>query len=91
MSCGKPVISFDSGGAPEYLGETGIVVKTGDIALLAREIAGLVKDSGKRETLGKAARERAERIFGKESVARESVDLYMEGMELFRVRRGRAE
>jgi hypothetical protein len=84
MSCGKPVISFDSGGAPEYLGDTGIVVKTGDVAGLAKEIGKLVKDSGRREALGKAARARAEKIFGKESVARQSVDLYMEGIALFR-------
>jgi hypothetical protein len=83
MSCGKPVVAFDSGGAREYLAETGIVVEKGNIADLAEVIITLVRGHAKRVALGKAARKRAEQLFGKECVARQSVALYEEAIALW--------
>jgi glycosyltransferase involved in cell wall biosynthesis len=83
MSCAKPVVTFDSGGAREYLGVAGVTVKKGNIEELASVIITLVKDHAKRVALGKAARKRAEELFGKEAVARQSVALYEEAIALW--------
>jgi glycosyltransferase involved in cell wall biosynthesis len=83
MSCAKPVVAFDSGGAREYLGEAGVTVKKGNIEELASVIITLVRDHAKRVALGKAARKRAEYLFGKEAVARQSVALYEEAITLW--------
>lgn len=58
MSCGKPVITFSSGGTSKIVidGETGLLAKSGDIEDLANKLLILNKDSVLREKLGKNAR-----------------------------------
>lgn len=64
MSRGKPMIASRIGGIVDIVrdGIDGLLVPPGDVAALARAIADLLDDPGRREALGAAARERAERF-----------------------------
>jgi glycosyltransferase involved in cell wall biosynthesis len=58
MSCARPVIACNTGGAPEVVldGETGLLVPAGDAGALADAIARLAAESGLRGRLGAAGR-----------------------------------
>lgn len=60
QASGLPVLVSDWQGTPETVsdGETGIVVPVGNVEALARAIAELVDDPARRDTMGRAARER---------------------------------
>ena len=68
QACGLPVLTSDWQGVPETVanGETGVVVKTGDAALLAETIAELVDDPSRRQRMSIAARRRIEAAFTRE-------------------------
>lgn len=68
QACGLPVLVSDWQGVPETIadGETGVVVKTGDTALLAQAIAALVDDPSRRDRMALAARARIEAAFTRE-------------------------
>jgi GalNAc-alpha-(1->4)-GalNAc-alpha-(1->3)-diNAcBac-PP-undecaprenol alpha-1,4-N-acetyl-D-galactosaminyltransferase len=55
-----PVVSDNSGGALDYVtnGQNGLVVQTGNVRELSRALETLLKDSGLRQRIGAAARER---------------------------------
>jgi glycosyltransferase involved in cell wall biosynthesis len=59
---GKPVVATRVGGLPEVIedNENGRLVEPGDAAELARAIAGLLRDDGERERLGKAGQAKAQ-------------------------------
>jgi glycosyltransferase involved in cell wall biosynthesis len=60
MSRGKPVIGTRPGGHSDMLDETsGILVAQGDTAALAQSMEELIRDPGRREAYGHAARARA--------------------------------
>lgn len=65
MALSKPVIATNSGGNPEAVedGTTGILVPSGDSFCLAESILDLIKDETKRNRMGEAGRERAEKLF----------------------------
>ena len=65
MALGRPVIAPRLGGPREIVadGETGILVEPRDPAALGDAIARLVGDSGTRRAMGRAARERVDRVF----------------------------
>ena len=70
MMLGTPVICFaGSGGAPEEVGDTGVVVEEFSPALMARAIVDLAEAPGRRLALGQAARERVLRHFSAETRA----------------------
>ena len=75
---GLPVISTKVGGIPEVIadGITGILVPPDDPGALAAAITRLAKDTGYRAALGKAAKERVERMFGRQRMAAEFQDTY---------------
>ena len=79
MSCGKPVAASHIGGIPEVVGneETcGLLVPPGDVAALAKAMAILATNPGRRARMGHAARERIERLYTwKHSAARVAVAL----------------
>jgi phosphatidylinositol alpha-1,6-mannosyltransferase len=65
-ACGVPQVAGDSGGAAEAVvhGASGLVVRRPeDPAAVARALAALLTDDNLRLTLGRQARERAERDF----------------------------
>jgi glycosyltransferase involved in cell wall biosynthesis len=65
MAAGLPVVSTRVGGIPEIVddGRTGRLVPPGDAEALARAISDLLDSPEKREALGRAARQEAERRF----------------------------
>lgn len=69
MSLGKPVITSDTGGGPEVLGDAGIQVPPFDHEALARAIITLLEDEDFRLGLGNAARKRAKSLFDPEAYA----------------------
>ncbi len=94
MACGTPVVSSAVGGIPEVVvhEETGLLVpyKTKDIHTseprdaekfsreLAEAINNLLLFPEKLRTMGLKARERAERLFSWETVARQTMEFYKE-------------
>ena len=80
-ACGKPVVATQLGTGVEYAnldGVTGINVPPGDPMTLADAINGLLADPERRSKLGEAARQRVQREFHVESVARREFDIYQE-------------
>jgi glycosyltransferase involved in cell wall biosynthesis len=55
MSSGKPVVAFDSGGISEWLvqGQTGYLVRTGDVAALGEKISELLQEPELANELGR--------------------------------------
>jgi len=80
MACGVPVIASRAGALPEVVvdGETGILVPPADPPALAGAIARLVDQPTLREKFGFAGRERVERLFTWEQVAKKTVEVYKE-------------
>jgi glycosyltransferase involved in cell wall biosynthesis len=76
MSMSKPVIASTAGGLPEVLGETGRLIRVGDVAALAHAILELAEDSDLRSRLGKSARQRAETKFNLPQTTRKLVAIY---------------
>jgi glycosyltransferase involved in cell wall biosynthesis len=62
MSCGKPVVAANSGGAPEVVedGVTGLLVEYGDVPTLACSLTRLLTDRECRQRMGEAGRRRVE-------------------------------
>jgi glycosyltransferase involved in cell wall biosynthesis len=76
MACARPVIVSRGGGAVE-IAQGGAVFHTpGDPADLARQITRLALDAAERTSLGRAGREAAVRLFGRERLAHTLVRLY---------------
>ncbi len=69
MAAGRAVVGFSGGGVQEMVENdvTGVLVPVGELAALAAALAAVGADSGLREALGAAARERA---LGELSLAR---------------------
>ena len=65
MAHGLCTVVSDSGASPELVGDAGVVVPTGDAPALARVLLELGADVDRREALGRAARERALKRFGR--------------------------
>lgn len=65
-ACGRPAVATAVGGIPEAVrdGETGLLVPVGDAGALAEAVCTLLEDSSRREAMGRAARQLAERRFG---------------------------
>ena len=80
MRHGLPSVSFDVGGIPEVVrpGETGYLIPFGDTAGLSRAIASLAGDQALRNTMGKAARLRAENNFSADKIVADYVTAYRE-------------
>jgi phosphatidylinositol alpha-1,6-mannosyltransferase len=74
QSCGRPVLSGDSGGAPETLinGETGVVVDCREADKIAGAVSALLGDPERLTAMGKAARRRAADVFDWERLAHDA-------------------
>jgi len=69
MSQGLPVIASEVGGVPDVVTpETGILVPPGDHSALAKAMCLLVADPGLRNRMGRAARDRYQKMFSPEAV-----------------------
>ena len=80
MSCGTPVVAFDTGGIPEMVesGVTGQIVPLGDSVKMGEALLALIFNSDKREAIGKECRKRIEEEYVLDVQARAYLDLYEE-------------
>ena len=80
MSSCLPVIACRAAGPLEIIAEneTGLFTNMSDVADLARQMAYYADDVELRMAHGRAARQRAIELFSKETMARETSNLYME-------------
>jgi len=62
MSCGTPVVAFDTGGIPEMVtnGVTGKVVPLGEAEKMGEALLSLIFNADKREAMGQKCRDRIE-------------------------------
>lgn len=77
MSLGLAPVVSDAPGNPEAVGDTGIVVRRGDVEGFADAFR-RVLDEGERGALGERARERVARCFTAEAAARQTREVYDE-------------
>jgi len=80
MACETPVVASGVGGITEVVvhGETGFLVEPGRSGELASALNKLLRDRELAGNMGKAGRERAERFFSWDSIARKTAGLYKE-------------
>ena len=76
MAFAKPVIATRAGGNPEAVveGETGYLTESGNASELAETLARVAQDSGLRDRLGQAGRDRIEQSFTKQTMLRSLED-----------------
>ena len=83
MALGRPVVAFAVGGVPEQVAEAGILVAATDVEAMAAAIIALVDDPVRRTALGRASRDRSDKVFPisgfRVSVARLVADTLKEG------------
>ena len=77
-ACGLPIVSTEVGGVSQSVlnGETGLLVPPGDSDALAAALLKLISDPARRETLGRAGRQRAEQVFTLERMVTDTEALY---------------
>jgi N-acetyl-alpha-D-glucosaminyl L-malate synthase BshA len=77
MCFGVPSVATRVGGIPEVLleGETGLLAPAGDAEGLAAHVTGLLRDGGRRQELGRAAKARAA-LFSAEAIVPQYEALY---------------
>jgi len=78
MQAGVPVVASEVGGLPEVVGDCALLVPPEDDAALAGAILRLLGEPALRADLARRGRERAERLFGAERMARETLAVYDE-------------
>lgn len=83
QAAGIPVVAFRAGGVPEAVadGVTGLLVPPGDAAALAAALVGLLRDHEARDCLGRAAWERAARVFRVADMVEAHLTLYRDVLE----------
>ena len=81
MACGTPFVGFEAGGISDMVVqyETGIVVRQGDEAGLARALRHILR-GGQAEAWGRAARRRAESHYSYEAYTDRHVMLYEQAL-----------
>lgn len=84
MASGLPVVATDVGGASEQVidGVTGRLVAPRDAAALAAALVELSRDAGRREAMGRAARQHVERHFSMERMVAGYRGLLWEGPQV---------
>jgi len=80
MSCGTPVVAFDTGGIPEMVesGVTGKIVPLGDSVKMGEALLSLIFGPDQREAMGKECRKIIEERYALNVQARAYLDLYEE-------------
>jgi len=65
MSVGRPVVAYGGGGTSEIIenGVSGVLVPRGNVAELTKAVLDLLRDEEAARRMGRAARERVERLF----------------------------
>ena len=74
MACGRAVVAVSGGAVPEVLGDTGLLAPAHDADAFAGHVRLLLEDARLRDSLGRAARERATESFSLMEMRRRYVD-----------------
>jgi glycosyltransferase involved in cell wall biosynthesis len=69
MSYGRAVVSANATALPEIVGDTGVLVETGDWRAMGQAMADLLRDDPRRHALGDRGRARAAALFGWDRIA----------------------
>lgn len=82
MAFGKPVVAFDSGGIREWLidGETGFLVKRGDIKAFVNRISQLLEEESLARKMGEHGKEHVENSYRKEVHIKRLLAVYEEAI-----------
>ncbi|MBN1128734.1 MAG: glycosyltransferase [Chitinispirillaceae bacterium] len=88
QGCGMPVIAFDDGGIGEIVeqGVTGTLVRAGDVEGFVLAMARCIDEPGCVALMGRAARERAARLFDRMVQRKRIVDLLLDKAGITRAR-----
>jgi glycosyltransferase involved in cell wall biosynthesis len=79
MAAGKAVVASDAGGLPEVVGEGGgVLVPPRDAKALSLALLDILRDRKKRERCGRAAYERATKLFGVDKMVEGNLAIYRE-------------
>lgn len=75
LACGTPVITYNTGGSPEAIdNSTGFVVEKGNISELAKSVQLILENN--KDHFRRQCRNRAERLFDKESRIQDYINLH---------------
>lgn len=76
MACETPVVAAGSGGIPEVVDKSGIIVKPRNEKQIAKGVNDLLADSKLRKKYAKKGRERAEKVFDWDIIAKQVESSY---------------
>ncbi len=78
IACGTPVVAFDVGGIPDIVrnGETGVIVRSGDVLGLKSAIEGILSNDSLREAMSRNCRTLALQEYSEEVQANRYAVLY---------------
>ena len=78
MCFGVPSVATAVGGIPEVVadGTSGVLAPFGDVDALTRGVESLLRDPARRDAMGRAARERARKLFAAEVIVPQYEALY---------------
>lgn len=77
QASGLPIVTTNTGGIPENIGNAGIVVKPGDVTAIAETLKSYILSTRKRLLFGKIARARAVAVHDARIGAKKLTDLYL--------------
>ena len=82
-ACGTPVVAFNTSGLPDIVDDrvTGALAEPFESASLAAAIRWVLEDPLRRQALGAAARERAERLWNPTRVAGMYAEVYSRAIQ----------
>ena len=76
MACGVPLISTDSGGLKQVIGESALKIKPGSVEEIEDSIIKLFNEEETRNELSRKGRERMEELFDWKIAAKAYIDLF---------------
>jgi glycosyltransferase involved in cell wall biosynthesis len=76
MACGVPVAAYRGGSVGEVVGDTGLIVETGDCEALFQAVRTLVTDPARRRELGERGRSRVASEFNPARSLSDLIDIY---------------
>jgi glycosyltransferase involved in cell wall biosynthesis len=79
LAAGKPVVAYDFDGADEICldGQTGFLVRTGDVETVSQKLLQLANNAGLRERLGKRGQQFVKENFAVEKMVDDQYNLYL--------------